>query len=87
MNTSHKRLFESIQAKCQQEHWFGPELLSPTYRMHVFANDPNRLALSFPLLTRKSYRKQRLVSVFFYPSCCALFTPRLPTVVLDQEWD
>jgi SMI1 / KNR4 family (SUKH-1) len=48
MNSSYENLFESIRATCQQEHWFGPELLGPTYRMHVSGDDPNRFGFVFP---------------------------------------
>src|SRR5207248_8950514 len=51
MNSSYENLFESIRATCQQEHWFGPELLGPTYRMRVSADDPNRFGFVFPPAT------------------------------------
>lgn len=48
MNNSYENLLESIRAKCQQEHWFGPKLLSPARCESVSATDPNRFGFVFP---------------------------------------
>ena len=48
MNHSYESLFEAIRARCQREGWYGPELLSPTNREAVPANDPNRFGFVLP---------------------------------------
>ena len=48
MHTSYKTLFEAIRAKCEQEHWFGPELLSPKHRTETREDDPACSGFLFP---------------------------------------
>jgi hypothetical protein len=63
MSNSHEPLFGSIRAKCQQEHWFGPDCSNPkqyegilAYDPHfdirsiesIPADDPNRFGFVFP---------------------------------------
>lgn len=53
MNNSDEALFEAIRAKCRKEQWFGPELLGPTQRESVPADDPNRLGFVFAPATEE----------------------------------
>lgn len=34
-------LFDSIRAKCEREHWYGPDLFNPNEYERAIANDPN----------------------------------------------
>lgn len=38
---TYQQLFESIRAKCEREHWFGPELENPNETEKAIATDPN----------------------------------------------
>ena len=48
MNASYEHLFSSIRARCEQKHWFGPDLGSPARRKRVSADDPRRFNFLFP---------------------------------------
>lgn len=56
MGKSYNLLFKAIRNKCQREHWFGPELLSPQQREYVADDDPNRFGFAFAPATGEQIR-------------------------------
>lgn len=40
MPINYQALFETIRAKCQQEHWFGPDALKPAQAIQLQSNNP-----------------------------------------------
>src|SRR5438132_5407724 len=48
MNASYEALFKAIGARCQRDHWFGPEQSGPTWRKRIAADNPNRFGFVFP---------------------------------------
>src|SRR5690348_12864701 len=41
MNRSYELLFENIRAKCQREHWFGPDHSHPKQYEGIPTDDPD----------------------------------------------
>ena len=41
MSDTYEALFEAIRAKCQREHWFGPDFSNPKEYEDIRASDPN----------------------------------------------
>lgn len=39
--STYQQLFDGIRAKCEREHWFGPELDNPNEIEQAIATDPN----------------------------------------------
>ncbi len=56
MTTSYENLAERIRAKCQQEHWFGSELTSPSMRI-TREEDPQRSGFVFPSVSKEQIRE------------------------------
>lgn len=41
MSDTYEALFEAIRAKCQREHWYGPDCSNPKQYEDILAYDPN----------------------------------------------
>src|SRR5947209_7431873 len=52
----YEALLEAIRAKCQQNHWFGPDESSPLRRKRVSMDNPNRFGFVFPPATEEQLR-------------------------------
>lgn len=59
MNNSYEMLFKSIRAKCQQNNWFGPDLLSPKHYEGVVIYDD-----SFDFISPPDDREPIAVTTF-----------------------
>ena len=46
-NTAYDLLFAAIRTRCQQDHWYGPELSSPKSRKGVSLDNPRRLGFAY----------------------------------------
>lgn len=41
MSDPYEALFEAIRAKCQEQHWYGPDCFNPKQYEDMLAYDPN----------------------------------------------
>jgi len=47
MDTTYTELFDRIREKCQQDGWYGGDLLSPRW-LHMKPNHPQRVGFAYP---------------------------------------
>ena len=68
VNDTYADLFTAIRTRCEQDHWYGPELSSPQNRKGVALDDPRRFGFTYSPASEELLARTETALGFALPS-------------------